>query len=93
MNVNMTEKLNHGQIVDLIVANPDVRFFVSGEPGIGKSALLTMIVERTGYEAAYVDVPTLDLGDVAMPVIDHESRTTRYYPNARFKLHLGRPVA
>jgi len=93
MNVNMTEKLNHGQIVDLIVANPDIRFFVSGEPGIGKSALLTMIVERTGYEGAYVDVPTLDLGDVAMPVIDHETRTTRYYPNARFKLHLGRAVA
>jgi hypothetical protein len=93
MNVNMTEKLNHGQIVDLIVANPDVRFFVSGEPGIGKSALLPMIVARTGYEPAYVDVPTLDLGDVAMPVLDHETRTTRYYPNARFKLHLGKAVA
>lgn len=93
MNVSMTEKLTHSQIVDLIVANPDVRFFVCGEPGIGKSALLTMIIERTGYEPAYVDVPTLDLGDVAMPVIDHETRTTRYYPNARFKLHLGKPVA
>jgi hypothetical protein len=93
MNVNMTEKLNHKQIVDLIVSNPDVRFFVVGEPGIGKSALLQEIVDRTGYEPAYVDVPTLDLGDVAMPVIDHETRTTRYYPNARFKLHMGKPVA
>jgi hypothetical protein len=92
MNVNMTEKLNHKQIVSLIVANPDVRFFVSGEPGIGKSALIKMIQEETGYESAYVDVPTLDLGDVAMPVVDHETRTTRYYPNARFKLHLGKPV-
>ncbi len=92
MQVQMKTKLNHKQITDLIVANPKVRFYVTGEPGIGKSALIKMIRERTGYDTAYVDVPTLDLGDVAMPVVDHESRTTRYYPNARFKLHLGKPV-
>ena len=92
MNVQMTSKLSHTQITDLIVANPKVRFYVTGEPGIGKSALIKMIRDRTGYDTAYVDVPTLDLGDVAMPVVDHESRTTRYYPNARFQLHLGKPV-
>lgn len=92
MQVQMKTKLNHEQIAALIVANPSVRFYVTGEPGIGKSALIKMIQALTGYETAYVDVPTLDLGDVAMPVVDHESRTTRYYPNARFKLHLGKPV-
>lgn len=34
----------------------------------------------------------MDLGDVAMPVIDHETRTTKYYPNARFKIHNGKPL-
>jgi hypothetical protein len=34
----------------------------------------------------------MDLGDIAMPVIDHETKTTRYYPNARFKVHEGKPV-
>lgn len=34
----------------------------------------------------------MDLGDIAMPVIDHETKTTRYYPNARFKVHQGKPV-
>ena len=92
MQVQMKTKLNHDQITKLIVNNPHVRFYITGEPGIGKSALIRMIQALTGYETAYVDVPTLDLGDVAMPVIDHESRTTRYYPNARFKLHLGKPV-
>lgn len=34
----------------------------------------------------------MDLGDVAMPVIDHDTRTTKYYPNARFKIHNGKPL-
>lgn len=63
-----------------------------GEPGIGKSSLLRAVAERLGYEHAYIDVPNLDLGDIAMPVIDHETKTTRYYPNARFKVHEGKPL-
>jgi hypothetical protein len=27
-----------------------------------------------------------------MPVIDHDTKTTRYYPNARFKLHENKPI-
>ena len=34
----------------------------------------------------------MDLGDIAMPVIDHASRTTKYYPNSRFRLGEGKPV-
>jgi hypothetical protein len=45
-----------------------------------------------GYDHAYIDVPNLDLGDIAMPVIDHDTKTTRYYPNARFKIHQGKPL-
>ena len=78
---------------DLIVNVPENRFHLMGEPGIGKSAMLRRIADRLGIEHAYIDVPNLDLGDVAMPVVDHETKTTRYYPNARFKFHLGKPVA
>jgi hypothetical protein len=45
-----------------------------------------------GYDHAYIDVPNLDLGDIAMPVMDHATKTTRYYPNARFKIHEGNPL-
>jgi hypothetical protein len=45
-----------------------------------------------GYDHAYIDVPNMDLGDIAMPVIDHDTKTTRYYPNARFKIHEGKPL-
>lgn len=80
------------QAADLILACPNNRFMLQGEPGIGKSSIIKTLQEKTGYAACYIDVPNMDLGDIAMPVIDHETKTTRYYPNARFQFHLGKPV-
>jgi hypothetical protein len=80
------------QAANLIKSNPETRFMLRGEPGIGKSSLLEAISSGLGYEHAYIDVPNMDLGDIAMPVIDHETKTTRYYPNARFKIHEGKPL-
>lgn len=80
------------QAAQLIKTNPETRFLLQGEPGIGKSSILKQIADDLGYDHAYIDVPNLDLGDIAMPVIDHETKTTRYYPNARFKVHEGKPV-
>jgi hypothetical protein len=80
------------QAGNLIRTNPEIRFGLFGEPGIGKSSLLKDISDRLGFDHAYIDVPNMDLGDIAMPVIDHETKTTRYYPNARFKVNEGKPV-
>jgi hypothetical protein len=82
------------QAAQLIMSNPKVRFLVRGEPGIGKSTMLSFIAKALSstHNAAYMDVPNMDLGDIAMPVIDHEAKVTRYYPNARFRLHEGKPV-
>lgn len=80
------------QAAQLILTNPNQRFFLQGEPGIGKSSLLEMIAAETGYEYAYIDVPNMDLGDIAMPVVNREAKVTEYYPNGRFKLHTGKPV-
>jgi MoxR-like ATPase len=80
------------QAATLIMTNPELRFMLRGEPGIGKSWMLEVIAEKLGYDHAYIDVPNLDLGDIAMPVINHETRTTHYYPNARFGLHTGKPM-
>tara|TARA_R110000822_G_scaffold148797_1_gene287794 strand:+ start:377 stop:1447 length:1071 start_codon:yes stop_codon:yes gene_type:complete len=80
------------EAADLIAANPTVYYMLRGEPGIGKSSLALTLMQRTGYPLSMMDVPNLDLGDVAMPVIDHENKVTRYYPNARFKLHEGNPT-
>jgi hypothetical protein len=80
------------QAANLIKTNPQTRFLLQGEPGIGKSSMLETIARDLGYESAYIDVPNMDLGDIAMPVIDHETKTTRYYPNARFKIHERKPL-
>jgi len=82
----------------LIALNPDLRVLLQGEPGIGKSSLQKTIVklrmEMTNkhYNSAYIDVPNMDLGDIAMPVVNHEEKITGYYPNSRFNLHLNDPV-
>jgi MoxR-like ATPase len=81
------------QAADLILACPNNRYFLQGEPGIGKSSIIKTLAAKTGYRTAYMDCPNMDLGDIAMPVIDHETKTTRYYPNGRFQLEHGEPVA
>ena len=90
--VSFGKSITLKQAANLICSNPETRFLLQGEPGIGKSSLLEMIAARMGFAHAYIDVPKMDLGDIAMPVIDHESKTTRYYPNARFNVHEGKPV-
>ena len=90
--IKFGKKVTLAQAAKLITTNPKVRFMLRGEPGIGKSSLLKAIGDQTGYEIAYIDVPNMDLGDIAMPVIDHDTRTTKYYPNARFGVHEGKPV-
>ena len=92
--INFGSTVTLKQAAQLIMSNPKVRFLVRGEPGIGKSTMLSQIAKALPhYNTAYMDVPNMDLGDIAMPVIDHENKVTRYYPNARFKLHEGKPVA
>lgn len=81
------------QAASIILATPMNRYFLQGEPGIGKSSLLKTLAQALpNHEVAYIDVPNMDLGDIAMPVIDHETKVTRYYPNSRFKIHTGKPV-
>ena len=77
----------------LIASNPEVVFELKGEPGIGKSSLEVMFKKLLPHYAfAYIDTQCMDLGDIAMPVMDHENKVTRYYPNARFGMHLGQPL-
>ena len=92
MQVNNRITVTVNQAADLAIACPNNRFMLQGEPGIGKSSIIKIIQAKTGYAACYIDVPNMDLGDIAMPIIDHETKTTKYYPNARFQFHLGKPV-
>lgn len=66
-----------------------------GEPGVGKSSILKELAKKfPDYHAGYIDCANLDLGDVAMPVVDKVRMVTNYAPNARFGVGVGddRPV-
>lgn len=92
--IDFGKSVSLAQAAQLIVSNPRMRFLLQGEPGIGKSSLLATLKERLpGHHMSYIDVPNLDLGDIAMPAMDHEAKVTRYYPNSRFMMHTGAPVA
>jgi len=81
------------QAAKIIAATPMNRYLLEGEPGIGKSTLIKTLAKMfPNHETAYIDIPNMDLGDIAMPVVDHEHKVTRYYPNARFKFQTGKPV-
>ena len=91
--INFGKTVTLRQAAQIILATPTNRYLLQGEPGIGKSSLLGFLTEALPtHNAAYIDVPNMDLGDIAMPVIDHEHKVTRYYPNSRFRLHEGKPV-
>ena len=90
--MNEVQTVTLKQAAQLIVNNPKTRFILRGEPGVGKTSIAEEIARIAGLPLCMVDVPNLDLGDVCMPVIDHENKVTRYYPNARFGIHEGRPT-
>jgi len=92
-DISFGKTVTLAQAAKVIAATPMNRYLLEGEPGIGKSSLIkTLQAMFPTHSTAYIDVPNMDLGDIAMPVVQHETKTTAYYPNSRFQLHLGKPV-
>ena len=94
--INFGSSISLNQFANAIATSgTDVTIIGCGEPGIGKSATLKLLEKRfPDYEVAYIDCTLLDLGDFALPytVDAGEIRVTEFAPNARFKLHSGKPV-
>jgi len=62
-----------------------------GQPGVGKTAMFERIVEKTGYRGIYIDTPNTELGDIGIPMPNHETRTTALYPNEEWGFQHGDP--
>lgn len=91
--INFNNTVSLKQAASIIMSAPMNCYLLQGEPGIGKSSLLKYIgAQLPDYETAYIDVPNMKSGDIAMPVIDYDNKVTRYYPNSRFKMHMDKPV-
>lgn len=92
--LNFGTTVSLAEAAALIGACPDVRFFLEGEPGIGKSSIMGTLRQTLGegYAYAYFDCAQKDLGDIAMPAVNHVDKITEYYPNAVLQLQTGKPV-
>ena len=98
-NTNTNTSIEFGKTVSLqqaatlIATNPRVRFLLRGEPGIGKSSTLSMIIKMLGgtHEGIYRDMSAMAEGEAGIPMPNHETRTSSIYPNAAFGLHSGKP--
>jgi hypothetical protein len=87
----MTNSINFSQATNAIKhVGAFNTILLQGQPGVGKSAILSQLArEMPDYFPAYIDCTNLDLGDVAMPVIDRDQMVTHYAPNARFGIGRG----
>jgi len=82
------------EAANLIRVCPNNRFFLRGEPGIGKSSIMAALERHFGdaYVYAYFDCAQKDLGDIAMPMPNRDLKVTEYFPNAVLQLQSGKPV-
>jgi MoxR-like ATPase len=73
MEVKLSTEITLNEAEELIIAigNTNTVHLV-GEPGVGKTAMFERIVERTGYRGIYIDTPNTELGDIGIPMPNHE---------------------
>lgn len=92
MSINFGSTISLEEAASLILAVPDIRFLLQGEPGIGKSSIMKLLKAKLGdaYVYAYFDCAQKDLGDIAMPSVNREQRVTEYFPNAALQLQHGK---
>ena len=65
-----------------------------GEPGIGKSTVLTMTVKNilgNAYDPIYADCPVLDVSDIVMRIPNHATKTLESYVSELFRLDSPKP--
>ena len=96
VNTTAPISLNDFETLALAVGNQTTLYMV-GPAGIGKTSISDSIYEK-GKEVfgfthyIYLDCPNLELGEGGIPMPNHETETTTFYPNESWKLHTGEPI-
>jgi hypothetical protein len=93
MEIRMTTEVSLAEAEDAILAfgNQNAIHLV-GEPGVGKTAMFERLVAKTGFKGIYIDTPNTELGDIGIPMPNHETKTTALYPNETWGFHLNQPL-
>jgi len=91
IRMNVEVSLQEAEELILAVGNQNAIHLV-GEPGIGKTPMYERLVQRTGYRGVYIDTPNTELGDIGIPMPNHETKTTSLYPNELWGFHKQEPM-
>lgn len=93
MEIRMNSEVSLQEAEELILAvGNENAIHLVGEPGIGKTAMYERLVARTGYRGVYIDTPNTELGDIGIPMPNHETKTTSLYPNELWGFHKPEPM-
>jgi hypothetical protein len=91
INLNSQVSLQEAEDTIAAVGNENPIHLV-GEPGVGKTAMHERLCKRLGMKGVYMDVPNIELGDIGIPMPNHETKTTALYPNEAWGIHTGEPL-
>jgi len=92
---DLYKEISRADVANLVATvGNHITVMIEGHIGSGKSALLADLAERfkETHKAAYLDMTMLDIGDLQLPAVDHDSRTAVFYPNASLGLHEEVPM-
>ena len=93
MEIRMNTEVSLAEAEQAILAfGNENAIHLVGEPGVGKTAMFERVVAKTGFRGVYIDTPNTELGDIGIPMPNHETKTTALYPNEHWHLHTGEPL-
>jgi len=93
--MNMYSEINRADLVKAIAAlGNEITFLVEGHIGSSKSALLNDLAQALpNHKPVYIDMAAVaDSGDFQLPAVNHETRTSEFYPNASLGIHTDTPM-
>jgi AAA domain (dynein-related subfamily) len=92
-NVSKKIWLNYKEAAEIIIADvmlgANLTYSVEGPPGGGKTSMVKYIAERLNRPWIYMDIPTLEISDLGIPMPNHQTKTTNFYFNEAWGLHLA----
>ncbi len=89
-NVAKLYEVSINQCANMMLANRGRTTLVQGHMGSGKSSILKLLGSRLpNHVMVYFDCTTKDLGDMALPVLQHVDRDgcVRFIPNEELGIH------
>ena len=93
--MDMYREMKRADVVQSIrTLGTEITFLVEGHIGSSKSALIHDLAQALPeHTPVYIDMANVaDSGDFQLPAVNHDTRTSEFYPNTSLGLHTGKPM-